>query len=441
MGMARQLLAEWLTNQTKGDALPLDRVVAATFRDHKELNSGERRWITSAVYGTVRALTRQEYLLKALDREVNAAELITLWCQEHDAEAGEALAAALSSLPNESNPHEYLRISLSIPDPIASSLEQQLGAVDALAAGAALNAQAPTAIRINTLRTRKNRVIDKIAGSTEARFSPLGLILPGRLPLNSQPGFKEGWFEPQEEASQLAALLTDVQPGMTVVDVGAGGGGKSLAMAAMMKNQGRIVAIDPGERRLAELQQRAIRAHAFNIVPCCPGVGANGKWQTSLGDDAGETINALKRSADVVLIDAPCSGSGTMRRTPDIRWRYTDEKSFKPLQSNLLLQSAEMVKPGGALVYVTCSLLQEENEEIIDAFLSSQEGSEFIVDEACPVLVQAAKRAAVACMGQAAGSIWEPTGFEGLFTGPYLRTWPHKHGLDGFFAARLLRKG
>jgi 16S rRNA (cytosine967-C5)-methyltransferase len=440
MGMANELLTDWLERQQKGDAPPIDRSVAAGFRDHKELNSGERRWITSVVYGTVRALSRQQYLLAALNREVTAASLISLWVEEHENEPTAALKEALETLPAESDPGAYLRICLSIPDPIAASIEQQLSAEEVLRAGSALNCQAPTVLRINTLRTRKNRVMEKIPGSAETNFSPIGLTLPGRIALHAQPGFKEGWFELQEEASQLAALLTNAAPGMTVVDVGAGGGGKSLAMAAMMRNSGRIVAIDSAERRLNELSQRAVRAHAYIIQPCCPALGAGGQWQTSLGDDAGETINGLKNSADVVLIDAPCSGSGTMRRTPDIRWRYNDLKAFSAVQATLIKQGSLLVKPGGALVYITCALEQEQNEEIVQAFLASPEGADFTLENGLACLVEAAKRAAINCMGQEVGGKWEPQGYEELFTGPYLRTWPHRHGMDGFFAARLVRR-
>jgi len=435
--MAQELLQSWLVPATPGEEPPLDRIVAAGFKEHKEFNSGERRWINSAVYGTVRLLDRQRFLLERTGKEETAENLIALWQEEHTVSRPnwtDAMRDAIDALPTEADPQAHLRVTLSIPDSIATSLEAQLGD-ESLVAGAALNEQAPTVLRVNTLRTRKSRVTDKVEGTQETRYSPLGLVLPQRVALPTLHGYKEGWFELQEEASQLAALLTDAQPGSTVVDVGAGGGGKSLALAAMMKNQGQITAIDPSDWRLAELNLRAARAHAFNITSFCPGIDENGLWI----DDDSATLKALDSQADCVLLDAPCSGSGTMRRSPDIRWRYHSTVAFATLQVSLVRQSARFVKPGGTLVYVTCALEREQNEDVIEKFLATEEGAGFTIEPGKPALDRAIERAAVYCMGVDAGARWQPEDTEGLFSGPFLRTWPHKHGMDAFFAARLVR--
>ncbi len=435
--MAQELLQTWLVPATSGEEPPLDRIVAAGFKEHKEFNSGERRWINSAVYGTVRLLDRQRFLLGRTGKEETTENLITLWQDEHTVTRpnwADSLRDAIDALPSAEDPHGYLRVTLSIPDNIATSIEAQLGD-ESLEAGAAFNEQAPTVLRVNTLRTRKSRITDKVADTQETRYSPLGLVLPQRVALPTLHGFKEGWFELQEEASQLATLLTDAQPGSTVVDVGAGGGGKSLALAAMMKNQGQITAIDPSEWRLTELKQRAARAHAFNISTFCPELDENGLWI----DDASGTLKALENQADCVLLDAPCSGSGTMRRSPDIRWRYHSTVAFAALQLSLVRQSARFVKPGGALVYVTCALERDQNEDVIEKFLACAEGADFSIEPGKAALESGMQRAAVYCMGIDAGARWLPADTDTLFNGPFLRTWPHKHGMDAFFAARLVR--
>ena len=228
------------------------------------------------------------------------------------------LRSAVASLPDVDSPSEYLRTTLSFPDEMADSLEHLLGA-GAIDAGSALNHQAPVTIRVNTLRSRLDRVLKALPDAVQTSYSPWGIELSRRVNIYDQPGFREGWYEIQEEASQLAALLANVRPGMTVVDVGAGAGGKTLAFAAMMDCKGTLVALDHSEPRLEELHERAKRAKAQGIEALRVRIAPDGAWNPT--GKARQAINRLYSHADCVFLDAPCTGSGAIRRSPDAKWR------------------------------------------------------------------------------------------------------------------------
>jgi 16S rRNA (cytosine967-C5)-methyltransferase len=432
---AIELFSLW-QEKPEADHTPLDRIVSTFFRAHHELNSGERRWISSAVYGSVRLMRRQAHLLSTLDQEQSPVSIIALWQNESSHSAGPELAAAISSLPASESPSDFLRTTLSFADDMADSLEQILGA-EAIEAGAAFNLQAPITIRVNSLRCRPDRVLKALPGAVQTQYSPWGIELPRRVNIFDQPGYREGWYEIQEEASQLAALLANVRPGMTVVDVGAGAGGKTLALAAMMECTGSLVALDYSEKRLDELTERAKRAKAPGIEICRVHLSPDGMWNPK--GNARREITRLKSRADCVFMDAPCTGSGAIRRSPDAKWRTYSAADMSRDQLNLLCQSAALVAQGGCLVYVTCSFERAQNEEIIDRFLSTRIGEQFTIEPAYEHLTAARERAAVQCMGPR-HSGWKPAPMDDLFDGPYLRTWPHKHGLDAFFGARLKRR-
>jgi 16S rRNA (cytosine967-C5)-methyltransferase len=318
---------------------------------------------------------------------------------------------------------------------MADSLEQLLGpgAVDA---GVALNHQAPTTIRVNSLRSRMDRVLKALPDAVQTRYTPWALELPRRVNIYDQPGYREGWYEIQEEASQLAALLSNVLPGMTVVDVGAGAGGKTLALAAMMGCTGSLVALDHSEQRLEELHERARRAKAHGIELCRVRVAPDGTWAPA--GKARQAVNRLASSADCVFLDVPCTGSGAIRRSPDAKWREFNACDMSRDQLRLLEQSAALVARGGSLIYVTCAFEMYQNEEVIDRFLSTKIGGQFVVEPGREHLETARERAAVQCTG-ARHTDWRREPLDDLFAGPYLRTWPHRHGLDAFFGARLRR--
>ncbi len=237
--------------------------------------------------------------------------------------------------------------------------------------GAALAAPAPLDLRANTLKTTREKLIAALAESPKLQEAPQptpyardGVRIPwkqGRtFPWATEQSFLKGWFEVQDEGSQLAASMSEAQPGMQVADVCAGGGGKTLALAAAMQGKGQIYAYDIDGRRLAPLKARADRAGAHNI-----------QIRTPLRTK--DALEDLRERMDVVLVDAPCTGSGTWRRNPDAKWRLRPNALGKRLeeQRQALAMAAPLVKAGGRLVYVTCSVLPEENEEQVASFVQS----------------------------------------------------------------------
>ncbi len=221
----------------------------------------------------------------------------------------------------------------------------------------ALQSRAPADLRVNALKTTRDDVLAALRSegydANETPFSPFGVrIASGEAKLGRSALFESGAFEFQDEAAQIAALLCGAKPGMRVLDLAAGAGGKSLALAAIMRNEGEIVAADIRFDALVELERRAARASATNI----------------------RTAKDVQGDFDIVLVDAPCSGTGTWRRQPELRWRLTQERiaELMTTQDKLLAQAAAHVKPGGRLVYATCSILPSENEDRVAAFLESQ---------------------------------------------------------------------
>ena len=419
---AIEILDRWLQEP---NALPLDRITYGEYSDRRYLNSGERRWIGETIYGAVRFFSRQKALLAALELPETAQNLIRsqaeLPADTHTASfrfpltpplaSKEAWQAALAALPGPDAPVAYLRTTLAIPDGMAAELERQLGE-EALEAARAFNRPAPITLRINTLKTRRERVLADLPESVPTAHSPWGIILPRRGNLLSLPGFREGRFEMQEEASQLAALLTGAQPGQRVADAGAGAGGKTLALAAMMKNRGRLLALDISERRLQEMALRVKRAGASCVETLALPSDSEGHWQP-IGP-AARILEEWRHSADCVLLDAPCTGSGVIRRSPDTKWRTADVAAFARLQSVLLEQASDLTAPGGTLCYVTCAIETAQNEDVAAEFLAGEAGRAF---ELMPL----------------------PQEFAPFASGPFFRSWPHRHNLDAFFAAKFRR--
>jgi 16S rRNA (cytosine967-C5)-methyltransferase len=256
------------------------------------------------------------------------------------------------------------------PEWLSASFARAFGD-EAAEEGAALAAPAPLDLRTNVLKTTREKLVAALGESPKLQeppagtpYAPDGVRIPwkqGRtFPWATEQSFLKGWFEVQDEGSQLAALLSEVAPGMQIADVCAGGGGKTLALAALMQGKGQIYAYDVDGRRLAPLKERADRAGAHNIQIRTP-------MRTR------DALEDLRGRMDVVLVDAPCSGSGTWRRNPDSKWRLRPNALAKRLeeQREALAMAAPLVKAGGRLVYVTCSLLPEENEDQIAAFLKS----------------------------------------------------------------------
>jgi 16S rRNA (cytosine967-C5)-methyltransferase len=286
--------------------------------------------------------------------------------------------------------------------------------------GAALSRRAPVDLRVNTLKADRDAALAALAhlGATPTPWSPVGLRIALSAdakspPLHAEPAYMDGHIEIQDEGSQLAALLPGVRPGETVVDLCAGGGGKTLALAALMANSGRIVATDTDIRRLAPSHARIARAGVRNV-----------EVRTPRGDT--ELLDDLSGAADLVLIDAPCTGVGAWRRNPDAKWRVRPgalEQRIKA-QDTALDRSARLVRPGGRIAYVTCSLLDEENGARVRAFTSRH--PEFAVVPATEVA-----GALGAERGQFLAAI--KVSAEGL-----LMT-PRRTGTDGFFVSVMRR--
>mgnify|MGYP000014668604 CR=1 FL=1 len=258
----------------------------------------------------------------------------------------------------------------------------------------ALNTMAPVVLRANTLKTlpkllRNTLLEEKIITKFLPKY-PDALVLEERSNVFGADAFTKGLFEVQDAASQKVAPFTDVKPGMRVIDACAGAGGKTLHLAAQMENKGQLVALDIHQYKLNELKRRAKRAGAHNI-------------ETRLIDSS-KVIKKLHESADRVLLDAPCSGLGVLRRNPDAKWKLSQDfiDRITQEQQQILIKYAHMVKPGGKLIYVTCSILPQENEDQIAAFLASEIGQSFTLEKE-------------------------------------ERMWPALHGFDGFYMARMQR--
>lgn len=284
---------------------------------------------------------------------------------------------------------------------------------DAAAQGAALARRAPLDIRVNTLKASREKAARALSRFSPSMtpHSPWGLRFQpndeGRLPnVEADGAHGRGWFEVQDEGSQTAALACGAKAGEQVLDLCAGAGGKTLALAAMMGNRGQIFAHDANQQRLRPIFERIRRAGARNVQV----IEAHAK----------ERLAALKGRMDLVLVDAPCSGSGTWRRKPDAKWRLRDTSlaARRAAQAELLRQAADFVRPGGRLVYVTCSVLPEENTRQVEAFLAHD------------------ARFALADWREGADEV--PEGLKAR--GPDLRLTPLSHGTDGFYAAVMTRR-
>ncbi|WP_114943727.1 RsmB/NOP family class I SAM-dependent RNA methyltransferase [Microvirga calopogonii] len=304
------------------------------------------------------------------------------------------------------------------PDWIEPSIRGLFGD-DLVAEMRALTTRAPLDLRINTLKvSSREEAHDALPhlGAVETPLSPLGLrIAPsedGRGPaVQSEPEFLKGWIEIQDEGSQLVALLSGVKPGEQVVDLCAGGGGKTLALAAMMENHGQIYATDNDARRLAPIHDRLSRAGVRNVQVRTPRAKA-------------DAVTDLDGKIDCVLVDAPCTGVGTWRRNPDAKWRLRPGslETRRKEQEAVLDRAARLVKPGGRIVYITCSILPEENDEALSAFMERH-------DRFKPVSIDKALEAAQ--LGRLK-DVARPTAHG-------LQLTPHKTGTDGFYAAILVR--
>jgi len=412
-----ELSTELLRAVLKLDS-PADGIVSAFFRQHRGLGSRERHTLAETTYTVLRQRLLWQHLAQSGSGPLERRLAILAWqggepylrgaLQEHEslwlAEVGKVDRQALP---------EKLRHNL--PDWLAAPLRESLGD-DFWPLVNALGETAPLDLRVNLIKAKREEVQQALAlADIHAQVTPLspwGLRVQGKPAVNQLALFKDGAIEVQDEGSQLLALLTDPKRGEMVVDFCAGAGGKTLALGAAMRNTGRLYAFDISGHRLDALKPRLARSGLSNVHPA------------QIAHERDERIKRLAGKIDRVLVDAPCSGLGTLRRNPDLKWRQSP-KSVQELQvkqAAILSGAARLLKPGGRLVYATCSLLAAENEAVAHAF-SAERATDF-----APVSAEQALSAA------------RLEGAAALCDGPYLRLWPHRHQTDAFFAAVWQRR-
>jgi 16S rRNA (cytosine967-C5)-methyltransferase len=412
--------------QVRREGARADQALQRVLRREKQLRSVERRAVSDAVYGLLRLQGRVDDLLgRALATRGSALSRLATPTQHllryagylvvGEKQSGESAAGLAGpevaqyrwvlellqdpgALGSAKDPLDALAAETSLPRWLAALWESQLGAAETRALAEALNQRAPLTVRANLLKNTRDELLATLQSdghrAEPTKRSPWGATFTGRTNVFALKSFKAGLFEVQDEGSQLIALACEARPGQIVVDACAGAGGKTLALAGEMRNKGRLVACDRDSRRLEELRPRARRAGMHN-------------WEARAVPEgqAGEArLTDLSGQADVVLVDAPCSGLGALRRNPDARWRLDEAEvdSFPPRQLEILRRYARLVKPGGRLVYATCSINRRENQDVKRQFL-----------EGAPEFEEAA---------------------------PETQLLPHRDGTDGFYIAPLRRK-
>ena len=411
------LTAELLRGVLRLDA-PADTVVSNFFRGRRTLGPRERHALAETAYAVLRRRSLLLHLAQSGSGALERRLAILAW-------AGDAnlLRGALG--PNEAqwrtqvkslDPEAFSeKLRHNLPDWLAAALRRDIDEADFWQLVAALNAPAPLDLRVNLQKGKRDEVRASLerdgVRAIPTPFSPWGLRIDGKPALQKFELFTRGVVEVQDEGSQLLALLTDARRGEMVVDFCAGAGGKTLALGAAMRSTGRLYAFDVSGHRLAALKPRLARSGLSNVHP------------VQIAHERDDRIKRLAGKIDRVLVDAPCSGLGTLRRNPDLKWRQSPQAvaELQARQSAILASAARLLKPGGRLVYATCSLLRDENEAVVDAFSASNDA--FVPLPAAQALAQAhVERAAE------------------LVSGDHLRLWPHRHGTDGFFAAVWQRR-
>ena len=390
---------------------PADEALSRYFREHRGLGQQDRAFIAETVFAVLRRKRSLEAAAGSAEPQALVAAAL-LRVQGLSARALEGLVdEALAARIRAARPEALAPAARAdLPDWLWQRLAADYGEAEALRIAQAMLNPAPLDLRVNLARTDREAVLERLARdgipAAPTPHSPAGVRLAGKPAINRHPLFRDGLVEVQDEGSQLLAWLLAPRRGEMVADYCAGAGGKTLALGMLMRGAGRIYALDVSAARLAALAPRAARAGISNV------------HSIVLSGDNDARTRRLAGKIDRVLVDAPCSGFGTLRRNPDLKWRHgpqaIDELAAK--QSRILAAAARLVKPAGLLVYATCSLLREENEAVADAFAAAHPEFEAI---SCAQLL-AAQRIAI--------------------EGERLRLWPHRHGTDGFFAAAFARR-
>jgi len=395
---------------------PADAILSRWLRAHPKLGARDRVELSDGVFDVLRHLRRYRQLAQsgsgASTRRLAILGLSTVF---EPAKLDEALS------PEERGWLAHVRsidvktlapeVRWSVPDWL---MERLTGLENADSLLEALNQSAPLDLRVNSFKAERDDVLLSLKDGPAARFdpqptpySPWGIRMKGRPPVNRWELFERGVIEVQDEGSQLLTALIGPRRGEMIIDYCAGAGGKTLLLGALMRSTGRLYAFDVSAARLARAKPRFARSGLSNIVPVV------------ISPDNDQRVKRLRGKAHRVLVDAPCSGLGTLRRNPDLKWRQHPEslEELKELQARILRQAATCVAPGGRLVYATCSVLPEENQHQVEAFLEANPAFKLL--DATDILKDRCKNL--------------------TFDGPYFSMRPDQHGTDGFFAAVMQR--
>ncbi|MHB1950813.1 MAG: RsmB/NOP family class I SAM-dependent RNA methyltransferase [Acidiferrobacteraceae bacterium] len=402
----------------RAGTMPADRAMDQYFRAHRTLGPGERGFVANTVYGCLRRLRSLTYRLspESSDTALVTAYLLTeggISARVLEREAGVKDAVTirdrLLERPLEGAP---AAVKADLPDWFFERLRRATdGDADLTELAETLKRQASLDLRVNSLKADREEAAKRLLAegceTVSTPYSPVGLRCQGHFSVFRSGTFRDGWVEVQDEASQLIALCLDPRRHETVVDFCAGAGGKSLHLGALMHNTGVLYAFDTVDTRLERARERLRRAGLHNA-----------RLQV-IESERDIRLSRLRAKADRVLVDAPCSGSGTWRRNPDLKWRLVPKSLARLIETQraILEAAAALVKTGGSLLYATCSLLPDENESVIGSFLDRHR--EF--------------------RGAPLQEVLDRRGIALRADGPFLRLLPHRHQTDGFFLALMVR--
>jgi 16S rRNA (cytosine967-C5)-methyltransferase len=393
---------------------PADAALSAFFRAHPAMGQRDRAFIAEGVFGYLRRKRSLEALAASVKPRhlalATAVRALGLSVRELEGALQREDEAWLCALKARSRYPMPPAVAADLPDWLWVRLGEIYGDAEREALAHAWQAPAPFDLRVNPLKTTREQAIAALSSegldAQPTPLAPLGIRVGGRPSLTHHPWIADGRLEVQDEGSQIVAHLVTPRRSDMVVDFCAGAGGKTLLLGALMRSQGRVYAFDVVAKRLANLAPRLARSGLSNV------------HAQRIAHERDAKVKRLAGKIDRVLVDAPCTGFGTLRRNPDLKWRQTfaDLEELVAKQRRILAAAATLVKPGGRLVYATCSVLPEENESIVAKFLSAD--PQFAQKHVGAELARAGIR---------------------VDTGEALQLLPHRHGCDGFYAAVLER--
>ncbi len=402
---------------------PADRLIDVFFRERKYLGSKDRRFISESLYGILRNKRKIEFSIDSIEEKRTSLLCCIAYLmldKKYDAdlisdevdipvETIKRIEKNINSTSVEGSSIDTVALQYSFQDWMVKEWNEYFGNDELIPLCSILNTQAPMTLRVNTIKTTVEQCQQKLElegiETEKGKYSPFALHLKKRINVFQSQAFKDGLFEVQDEGSQLLAMLVDPKPKSKVLDVCAGAGGKALAMASIMNNRGEIFAFDIHSTRLEELKKRIRRSGVDSI-------------RTKVIKE-NEVLEGFIGAADFVLVDAPCTGTGTIRRNPGMKWSVTQQmvKELREKQLSILSLNSQYTKIGGRLVYATCSLIKDENEHVVEHFLDKEKNFELVNPS----------------------SIFERYHLESMCTNKYFQLLPSKYNTDGFFAAVMKR--